>query len=479
MAPLMRATEVMRRLGVAAMLAQAACHDRPPEVFESEHFRFYAESDDPVCVDLDEKLEMHWAALSAYLGVELEQGTKIDVYKYRDYEALARSGPCPRQAGGCAVGREAFVESVTLDPFEHELVHTYAGLDGRAPLLFDEGLATMLQEFDGGSVGEPLPTFESVPLEDYMESDAWPESPSDAPYGAASSFVRSLVDRHGIEPFMAFWRSTPYGASREDIDASFESAFGETTEDALAAWRSGGAAIGWMPVAWCASPSLASEEPAPLDDFVCGVATKTMSLEAEGGVVVSTQDTDDTFVLVQPCAGGQPLWPAYWLLQPTFGSSGSRVELWADLPPGDYAVAAKTAVEPGTVTVERTTPVTARCEDAPVRPIASNTKRIDVVVKFEDFPQDETDPTLREAFVAFKVTEPRHFAMYAYPDDEEAGQVDAEGAEHRASASLCTECGECFPMTTAELAVRPGTYRLALTGTPADRRIFSVSFDPL
>jgi hypothetical protein len=120
----------------------------------------------------------------------------------------------------------------------HELAHAVAGRLGRPPLLFAEGLAVALTS--GGSwQGRDIDLAARSALAGGMRVEALLDSFYDADpdhaYAIAGSFVSDLLDRHGIEPLVAFLRGCrPGGGSYEK---AFRRAYGHSVARAAVEWR--------------------------------------------------------------------------------------------------------------------------------------------------------------------------------------------------------------------------------------------------
>lgn len=147
-------------------------------------------------------------------------------------------------------------------PFHpHELVHAVAGRLGRAPVLFEEGLAVALTS--GGRWGgrdldgvARAALASGVRLEMFL--DAFAEQDPEVGYPLAGSFVAYLLDTHGIDAFLAFLAEGGAGPTRCEI--AFRRAFGRSVANASIGWRaalaSPRAATAWSwndPATWPAS----------------------------------------------------------------------------------------------------------------------------------------------------------------------------------------------------------------------------------
>lgn len=142
---------------------------------------------------------------------------------------------------------EVFNEKERVDPF-HELAHIVAGTVGNPPALFNEGLATYMQEGHKWH-GYDIDAWSKAFLNEKM---LWPvsllftfqEIGSDGTkppiaYPQAASIVKFLIGRYGFDKFLAAYKQLKNGAeesvSRENSQI-FASIFGITVEQAETLW---------------------------------------------------------------------------------------------------------------------------------------------------------------------------------------------------------------------------------------------------
>lgn len=140
--------------------------------------------------------------------------------------------PCPADergisAAGCASPAHRAVFFDAFSALDHELAHVVmVDIASYHAPLFEEGTAVALSD------RPPLLPPRSDRVEDMV---GWPAQAVD--YVAAGYFVRSLIDRHGPDTFLEFYRDGLWGMSREDTLAKFERHFGEPLEEAAAHYR--------------------------------------------------------------------------------------------------------------------------------------------------------------------------------------------------------------------------------------------------
>jgi hypothetical protein len=119
----------------------------------------------------------------------------------------------------------------------HELVHAVTGREGCPPAFFDEGIAVAITSrvrWAGRDMDEVARSEMAVRpgLEPFLS--AFGEQDSDVAYAVAGSFVAFLLDRHGIEPIMAFVRGC--GASASAFERAFRRAYGRSVASLTIEW---------------------------------------------------------------------------------------------------------------------------------------------------------------------------------------------------------------------------------------------------
>ena len=326
---------------VASLLL--GCSDAPvpaPVRFETAHFRYHADLDRWLCPNLAERLEHDYAAQSAWLGVELPAGIKLDYHYLRNRdEVAARCGqPHGATPSGCVDGSDVYS---WLPYHPHELVHAYAELLGNVPpLLFNEGLAVMLGGGNGGPVDRTLPMEQLVESTSYA---ALEEPRFGDTYSAAGSFVRHMVEAHGREAYLRLHTTLPRDAGTPAIDAAFRAAFGSSLADELAAWRAAPDEVEAdirLHEVECTTPPLDA-----FDSLPCDAGGSVHSLGRIGalklgepsGVVLRVRSPLVSAVRIEACSSR--LVPAREMLGYTSSQLDRTRELWTDLPAGDYWIA--------------------------------------------------------------------------------------------------------------------------------------------
>jgi hypothetical protein len=174
-----------------------------------------------------------------------EDGRRIE-YRLHDAHSLRFA-----ETGQAAVGvtdLDALRIDTVLEYHPHELTHAVAGRLGRPPLLFAEGLAVALTS-GGLWRGRDLDAAAERALAAGARVDGlltgFLDAEPDAAYAVAGSFVAHLLERHGIDPLVRFFRGCGDGGS--GFEQAFRRAYGHSIARATIEWggrlgRSGPAA---------------------------------------------------------------------------------------------------------------------------------------------------------------------------------------------------------------------------------------------
>ncbi|MDH4271234.1 MAG: hypothetical protein OEW18_04580 [Candidatus Aminicenantes bacterium] len=233
-----------------------ACKDGPTAPYEvgnplmelsqtihSEHFVFHYSSGDFVEPARAEAYH-EWAV--SFLGVVCPK--KIDYFKFKDRQQMYRI------TGGAATGFADFdnYEVWTYLPWlNHECMHLYSMLVGHPIHLFEEGLAVACQidpydndfearEKNGEKVHDIVRRYRAegrlYPLENILDRDRWLSSDFTTTYPQAGSFVRFLIDTHGIERMKEIFRQVGANDSRDEIKQKFLTIYGFSLDQAEAVW---------------------------------------------------------------------------------------------------------------------------------------------------------------------------------------------------------------------------------------------------
>jgi hypothetical protein len=340
--------------GVLIWFGLTAC-GHPPLKFESEHFRVYAEAE--LCPERLDWLEHSYDSISTFLGVEIPEGQKIDYFLYSSIEDSEES--CGWIGGGPRCATSSSVR--TDEPVHyHELVHALALHWGRAPRMFEEGLAEVIG-CDGSAANESsAPTVEAAAW--LVDDGFWQGSPDErfARYGEAQAFVHFLMERYGTEEFLALYRDLDTDSDRERVDTAFRDRLGVPLDLAVQAWVDEGPTTrlaSCYPVPVCRAPPL-SETPENVA-LTCGPAIdplipdlgaiRSLRIEDDRAAVIHiASDRETEWAAVRPCAREmQRVHTIPGRGRQTYRELGFPLEgdrlLIAELDPGEYAVELRAA----------------------------------------------------------------------------------------------------------------------------------------
>jgi hypothetical protein len=192
--------------------------DIPDPIWKGKHLYYSTTTTEPVCRGSFHRQEQHAVELARLLDVGLPEVihyTRTSPPEIPDYcEGMSLTG--------CAYVESPYVFSVLSFHF-HELSHAVAnfnGIDGALP--FGEGFAEVFN--DGGRSST-----DRVPLDEVLR-DFKLETPY---FYTAGLFARFLIERHGLETFVDFLRSTELDASFAQFAPVFEDVFGEPLDTAV------------------------------------------------------------------------------------------------------------------------------------------------------------------------------------------------------------------------------------------------------
>jgi hypothetical protein len=190
-------------------------------------------------------------SIAQLLSVEAPERIRIVFYP----DEVRKTDQTGHQGRGWAFGTtlvEIYSEDVRLDPY-HELVHVIANALGSPPPILNEGLAVYASELHGadalqllGFPGTPVhravckirnsPDY--IPLADLLALDniGSDENSAAREYAQAGSFVKYLVERHGLERFREAYSLL---SAREDHDENvrrFHQVYGMAPGELESAW---------------------------------------------------------------------------------------------------------------------------------------------------------------------------------------------------------------------------------------------------
>jgi hypothetical protein len=242
---------------VLSSLGAASCGDTPAspsasspaltETVTSSHYVIHLAPGDAVnAVWQDQYYEWLVGAL------QLQPSPRLDYHKYRDRAHLrALTG---RDTNGFAEPRTTRFH--TIWPIDnHEGVHVLVMLQiGHPPALFNEGVAVAHQTDPPRSILTPqwngtdlhqlarqydadrrLPALSSLlSSRDFFASD------DNVTYPCAGSFVRYLIDRHGLRPLKQYVGSATFDDAAAVTEARFLAAYNQSLSSAWTEW------IAWL-----------------------------------------------------------------------------------------------------------------------------------------------------------------------------------------------------------------------------------------
>lgn len=241
---------------VISLLAPAACGSsnsplapsRPslPLASASAHYEYHYAPGDGVDAGWQERYH-EWA--TARLGVQPSR--TIAYYKYQSRQDMGDHTGKYDTNGYADVAR---FEVHVLEPTDnHEVVHLLMSTIGESSALFSEGVAVAFQtdpangvfesRFNGEEVHDAARRYLNsgalvVPLDRIIETEGFRGiADSVLSYREAGSFVRFLIDRYGLDRFLAFYRSGVRPTDRKDvIKTRFRATIGVGFDEAEAAW---------------------------------------------------------------------------------------------------------------------------------------------------------------------------------------------------------------------------------------------------
>lgn len=196
---------------------------------ETRNFVFYARDDakvDPA------KNQRFLDETAKQLGATVEG--RRGYYRYAWAEEVSFAlGSVAAGASGAYMANGDVHSSRDFDA--HEIVHRVAFQLGDPGSMFQEGLAVELG--DAGRYGsarvDELARRYASSVAFRTLADSFHKLAPEVRYPMAGSFVKFLVKRHGVAKVGQFFGACPNAAAR---DAQFASAFGQTLDQAGAAW---------------------------------------------------------------------------------------------------------------------------------------------------------------------------------------------------------------------------------------------------
>jgi hypothetical protein len=242
-------------LSAAVLLAaasQAACGDSPTSpdhepalVVQSESAAYTYRAAPADSIDTAWQQTYHEWALAA---LQVSPTRRVVYNKYLS-----------RQHMGSITGRFNTNGFATNETFEmhtiwptdnHEVVHLLTSTFGFPPALFNEGIAVahqtnpsandLVAKWNGTSLHDHARSFRRsfrlIPLAQIVDSDAFRSRDAEITYPQSGSFMRWLIDTHGLAKVKALFGRVNYPDPAASSRAAFLAVFGMTLEEAEAQW---------------------------------------------------------------------------------------------------------------------------------------------------------------------------------------------------------------------------------------------------
>lgn len=323
---------------------------------EAWPFRIWGDANVVVCDGQLEALQLHYEAVSAFMGIEIPQGEHIDIHVVRDPDEIAYF--CRQPVFACAPGSDIIAPALWLP---HELIHTYASTIGTPPSLLIEGLAHVLGcGAKGGSdmIERPQDVSELVSLALSTQMNSTRER------GIAGDFTRYLIDELGRSTFLDLYGSLHRGRETEQsLEDTFRRQTGLTMSEWAAQWlvtpsrRWGDLCIRPAECTWPAPPegtaTLLSCGPAFTSAGQWDTAFVPIELTDRQRVHVRMDDMFRGVVVVNSCEPSKrPTFPFYTGVQLGESYKARQLQVW-ELEAGQYSLAISDADSLATVTKER------------------------------------------------------------------------------------------------------------------------------
>ena len=220
---------------LCGMLATAPVWAEPPRGFQlaaqTPHFLFYSRNGEPI--DVHEVERSLWK-VQRLLGQEL--AGRAEYYRYGTPQEVAAD--VGEYASGVTLGRLRQIHTVR-ECHLHEIVHLVAAQLGDPGPFFQEGLAVALSgsKWRGQTLGKVrLPAALRQQKVSVLAARFESMDPETA-YPVAGSFVAFLIKTYGVSRVAEFFRAS--GDSGSPGDHAFRATFGESLDQAGAAWAEG------------------------------------------------------------------------------------------------------------------------------------------------------------------------------------------------------------------------------------------------
>ncbi len=180
------------------------------------------------CGDAVGHLDAYVESLAAAWRTPPPSGVELITYYWLDDADFESRTVCGEN--NCSLSGDVYATKL---PHDHEVVHAVAHRFGLPPPFFIEGLAvayqfpadeTIVEEATAARVLAAIDEFEAF----YLAA---------GDYSLAGAFVAFVIERHGIEKFMAVYARLDFLDGRGRISRVFSDVFGESLEAAAAAFE--------------------------------------------------------------------------------------------------------------------------------------------------------------------------------------------------------------------------------------------------
>ncbi|MGH7468730.1 MAG: hypothetical protein ACRENP_12300 [Longimicrobiales bacterium] len=236
----------------ALLLLVPACDDATTpgsdplsQTLTSAHYVYHLAQGDAVDTTWQERY-LAWLMPA----LDLQFNSRLDYFKYRNRSHItALTG---RATNGYA--EPGTTRFHTIWPTDnHEAVHALVILlMGHPPALFNEGVAVAHQTLPPSGILTPRWSGQDVhvlarqfdatgrlpSLDQLVASTSFFQFDTNVTYPMAGSFVRYLIDTHGLATFKVFLRNSRFDAAPTQTESAFQTAYGRSISAVWTEWRS-------------------------------------------------------------------------------------------------------------------------------------------------------------------------------------------------------------------------------------------------
>jgi len=315
---------------LSAALGCAGSLDPPDPRWSSAHFQYFADADDPApCSGVTDLLERHFAFMQSYLGFDWPAGKKVDYKKFRDKSAFQAHSTCDARTVACE--SDGTVQS-TIDFDEHELIHAYLSPGGRAPALFEEGVAVALTWLSMSCLGTESPRDVELSWADAIRiGDAYVDGRI---YFSGARLVAHLLRQYDPHLFTRLYQSLPRTATPQMVSDQMMSIYGKSGDELWAETVADTVPYAGCVPAWaCARDALPLDgSPAHLEAACPGIDFDQRALHLTTNNNLFLSPTADPQLSLFACDAGAPPPPSILFPIP----DGPDLSALINLGPGNY-----------------------------------------------------------------------------------------------------------------------------------------------